>query len=74
MKLYVWADPYCRAYGGTMVFAVAKNLREARKIAETAPEYAYAKYERKGPGASVKLGEPTRVVSLPCAEWHYWEE
>lgn len=73
MKLFVWANPYPVKYGGSMVIAVARDVDEARKVVATGGKYSYAEY---GPGASpnVPLGEPTRIVDLPCAEWHEWSE
>lgn len=73
MKLYVWADPYQVSYGSSMVFAVAENEEAARAQVEGAPAYSFGQYEQK-PGGGIKLGEPTRVVELPCAEWHEWQE
>lgn len=73
MKLFVWASPYRIDYGSTMVFAVAETEEEARRIVEGAPKYRYCEFEQ-GTGGGVKLGSPTRVVDLPCAEWHEWQE
>ena len=72
MKLYVWVDPYAVSYGNSMVFAVARNLREAKKVAKKGKAYAHGKYAKETP--EIELGEPTRVVDLPCAEWHIWQE
>ena len=76
LKLYVWADPYPVPYGTAMVFAVAENLREARKVAlaDGKKIWAYSKYDNDPVPAGIKLGKPDRVLSLPCAEWHEWSE
>lgn len=73
MKLYVWVSPYHVPYGSSLVFAVAENVREARKQASKGPMYSFGEYgQSRNPG--VALGEPTRVLALPCAEWHEWQE
>ncbi len=72
MKLYVWVDPYEVAYGSSLVVAIADTLREARKQAATGKAYAYG--DSQQPTPAVPLGKPTRIISLPCAEWHYWAE
>jgi predicted RNase H-like HicB family nuclease len=75
MKMFIWADPYSVSYGSTIYTAVAETVEEAREMAKTAPAYAFTEYKEKNtPGPSVKLGEPTRVVDLPCGEWNYWSE
>jgi hypothetical protein len=73
MKLYIWSNPYSVSYGSSMVIAIADNVDKAREIAKTAPAYSYNEYEDKAPLWS-ELKEPTRVVELPCAEWHVWQE
>ncbi len=72
MKLFVWADPYKVYYGTAMVFAVAEDLESAKAEAARGEAYAYGKYAEVNPG--VALGDPTRIVDLPCAEWHKWQE
>lgn len=72
MKLYIWSDPYDIPFGMTMVIAVAESVGEARKQAATGKAYAFGNMRDDRP--TVKLGKPTRVVSLPCAEWHMWSE
>ena len=77
MKLYIWADPYQVKYGVSMLLAVAESLEQAIAIADSARVYSYVRFESKGKnrsGMAIKLGEPTRVVDLPCAEWHEWCE
>lgn len=73
MKLFVWENPYKVSYGHSMVFAIAPNLRAARRIALRAKTYSFGIETRKLP-PDIKLAKPTRIVSLPCAEWHKWEE
>ncbi len=72
MKLYVWSNPYRVSYGTTMVFAIAENLEQAKELASKGKAYAYNEYEEKTP--KVGLGDPLRIVDLPCAEWHMWSE
>lgn len=74
MKMFVWADPYKIPYGSTMLVAVAETEDEAREMAVKSPAYAYAAYEDESTPTNVHLGSPTRVVELPCAEWHAWPE
>ena len=73
MKLYVWCDPYSVSYGSSMVFAIAENLRDAKRQAANGKAYAYGEFRQEHVPA-VKLGQPHRVVKLPCAEWHEWSE
>lgn len=73
MKLYIWADPYSVQYGSSMLLAVASSLEEAKQIAITAPGYRYWEHGCEG-GGSTPLGDPTRIVDIPCAEWHEWSE
>jgi len=49
------------------------TLDEARTQAAKAPGYSYGQYP-KAPGGASPLKEPTRIVELPCAEWHEWCE
>ena len=78
MKLFIWADPYQVNYGSSMLMCVAKNLREAKKLAKIGKTYSYVVYLNKhssGKAAIVKgLGKPLRILNLPCAEWHEWSE
>jgi len=71
MKLYLWADPYRVSYGSSMVFAVAETLEAAKEEAAKGIAYKYGKFKQdwspKDMGAT--LGEPLRVLDLPCAEW-----
>ena len=74
-KLYVWANPYHVSHGTSGLFVVARSISEARDLAKKAPKYEYVEY---GQGeidfSKIELGEPTRIVQLPCAEWHEWSE
>ena len=72
MKLYVWENPYKIPYGHSIVFAIASNLREAKKEASNGKNYSFG--YSVGSHPDIKLGKPTRIISLPCAEWHRWEE
>lgn len=72
MKLYIWKDPYKVNWGSSMCFAVADNLETAKEIAQGANLYRFVEYESGY--MNLPLGEPTRVVDLPCAEWHEWSE
>lgn len=73
MKLYVWNNPYDVRYGHSLVFAVAENIEAAREQVLTGESYAYGEYTGDGV-QKTKLDEPTRIVDLPCAEWHCWSE
>lgn len=73
MKLYVWASPYQVMYGTSGLFVVAEDLDQAKALARNAPRYTFIGY-RQGNGVAMELGEPTRIVDLPCAEWHEWSE
>lgn len=77
MKLFIWADPYQVPYGTSAYFAVAETVEEARKLAIKAPRYSYVRfYDGDGVGQSDQLlaVDPTRIVDLPCGEWHEWAE
>lgn len=76
MKLYVWKQPYSVAYGQADLFVVAENLKIALELAQSklAKRYSYNTLEGKGGYNHFKLFKPTRIVKLPCAEWHKWSE
>jgi hypothetical protein len=59
-----------------MVFAVAKNLEAAKKLAcsQAAKWFTYGQYEEDQREWTYPLGDPIRIVDLPCAEWHEWSE
>jgi hypothetical protein len=69
-KLFVWDDPYSVSYGTSLFFAVAENLEQAKKLAKRAP-YGHWKHKT---APQIELGEPSRVLDLPCGEWHEWSE
>lgn len=73
MKLYVWANPYRVPFGSTMVFAVADSEESARAQAKAGAAYSYFQFPDSAP-REMELGAPTRVVDLPCAEWHMVSE
>ena len=73
MKLYVWVSPYRVPYGSSLVFAIAESEEAAKEQCQRGLVYKYGEYQRAGnPG--VPLGKPTRIVDIPCAEWHEWSE
>jgi len=72
VKMYIWNNPYHVDYGSSLLVVLAHNLRQAKSEAKRGQGYIYGEYERPTP--DVKLGKPTRVLNLPCAEWHRWEE
>lgn len=77
MKLFIRADPYRVPYGGSMVFAVAETVEQAKIEVARAKAYSYCKFEADSSfvaSSATKLEEPTRIVDLPCAEWHHWSE
>jgi hypothetical protein len=78
MKLYVWNDPYLVSYGSTLLIVVARDVESARRLAcdkARAKSWHFGDLEHKAMVFDEShLGEPTRVVDLPCAEWHYWSE
>lgn len=76
MKLYIWVDPYKIVTGASMVIAVAENVDEARKIALEGSAWYYGDQplETRDDVVQTQLGEPTRILDLPCAEWYEWAE
>lgn len=76
MKLFIWADPYRIGYGSSLLVAVAETEEEARAEAAMAPAYAFGEFSADGERCQYaeKLGKPTRILDLPCAEWHEWYE
>jgi hypothetical protein len=71
-KLYVWDDPYEVAYGSSLCVVVARTLEEAKEIARHSTN---GRYPHKGQlYLEFDVGEPTRVMPLPCGEWHEWSE
>lgn len=78
MKLFLWNAPYHVPYGSSMVFAIAENVEDARAIATSkrASWWAFGAIADGEPREWLDAlkGEPTRIVELPCAEWHKWCE
>jgi hypothetical protein len=85
MKLFIWADPYRVFLGSVGLFVVANTVEEAKQLAKTGTTWTDIEIEDSdvrsaGHGneiidrSTIELGEPTRVVDLPCAEWHRWQE
>ena len=76
MKLFIWADPYHVAWGNPAFFAVAETVEQAREIAKRAKSYRYTQYggEDVTKDCGIVLGEPIRVVDVPCGEFHEWSE
>ncbi len=81
MKLFLWNNPYSVPYGSSLVFAVAETLEDAKAEVLKGRVCAFGEdYEHRQPTEEydwrkeIKLGEPTRVLDLPCAEWHEWSE
>jgi hypothetical protein len=81
MKLYFWANPYKVAYGESWVIAVAETLDDAKRQAAAGKVFKFGldfsdskRFPQEQSVLKIELGEPTRVVDLPCAEWHEWSE
>jgi hypothetical protein len=73
MKLFVWVNPYYVDYGNTLLFVVAEDVESAKEMATKRQAYQWGDLEQESL-PKVDLGEPSRVLELPCAEWHYWAE
>lgn len=60
-----------------MIFAVAETLDEAKQQVGKGCMYAWG--NRSDVSADLiarvvkTLGNPTRIVDVPCAEWHWYE-
>jgi len=79
MKLFFWNDPYPVTFGGSMLIAVAETEEQALdEIQMRARHMAYGVDTPTLIGYPAdlvaKLGKPSRVVNLPCAEFHEWSE
>jgi len=75
MKLYVWVDPYQVAYGGSIIYAVAETQEEAERLAVNAPVFWFGAYEAGTVNSRVRaLGDPDRILDLPCAECYEHKE
>lgn len=73
VKLFVWNDPYSVAYGGSCLYVVAETEEQARELAKTATVMRFG-FSDGGALGDVKLGEPSRVLNVPCAEVFHHEE
>jgi len=67
MKLFIWYSPYRVKYGESLLFAMAES-------AEQAEMEAMNKVELYRLPLGFKLGKPSKVYDVACAEWHHWEE
>lgn len=81
MRMYIWEAPAKIPHGHCRYIAVAWNVAQARELALKAKGYFFDhEFDPLGdngeipPPEKIILGEPTRVVELPCAEWHVWSE
>ena len=78
MKLFVWSNPYPVPYGSSLLIVVARDVKHARKIAgSNCVRYSFNEYEQGRndmQAVADTLGDPLRIVELPCAEWHDWRE
>lgn len=73
MKLYVWNMPFQVSYGGSILYVLARDIRQARKAARTAVVSHYG-YDPQEQHPLPDLGEPDRVLSAPYAEVYRWSE
>lgn len=69
MKLYIWHMPV-KVYGVSMLMAVAESEEQAKELALSGKTYHSVIHTTPTKHDVSKLGPPTRVVDLPCAEWH----
>ncbi len=76
MKLFIWADPFPVWYGCSLLVVAAESVEDARREAVRGTSWAYGKHHSETPSCpeNIELGEPTRVIEVPCAEWHQWGE
>lgn len=74
MKMFVWADPYRVSYGSSLLVVVAETLEQARIVAMQGKAYTYGEFLSDRLPMEAIQSEPTRVIDVPCAEWHEWSE
>lgn len=79
MKLFVWNDPLEVPWGGSILYAVAETVEQAREIAMKAPLAEYGlDHEPLTEGSTWEgrfvLGEPIRIIEAPYAEIYQWNE
>lgn len=72
MKMFVWCDPYRVKWGSSMCVAIAADLESAKQLARQGKLMSFGEFKGRTP--EVELGEPTRVLEIPCAEWYEWME
>lgn len=71
--MFVWDMPYAVMYGSSKYIAVARNVDEARALSTQAAVFRSCGDGFRSPRPPLK-GEPDRVLPVPCAEFHEWEE
>jgi len=57
-----------------MLVVVAETIEDAKQQAKSGAVYSYGIYKQYSTRETIELGDPTRIVDLPCAEWHEWQE
>ena len=73
MKLFIWDNAYEVSYGGAMVFAVAENVEAAREQLRTTKEAPYGLGDSSEKDTTF-LGEPSRIIDYPHAEYWEWQQ
>lgn len=75
VKLFVWNAPYGVSFGGSIAYAVADTVEEAREVVRRAGVSAYGHRPDKIAPSDMDVDrEPDRVLDLPCAEIYEWSE
>lgn len=74
MKLFIWNNPYHVAWGGSLLYVVANDLKQAKELAAKGAGVSNYGYDPEIKLTIKNLGEPTRIVNLPCAEVYEWSE
>jgi hypothetical protein len=74
MKLFVWNDPYAVRYGGSIIYAVAETVEEARTAIKSARTSKFGLLPGERGYFDIGTAEPTRVLDAPCAEIYEWKE
>lgn len=70
MKMFVWSEPYRVNYGSSCCVAIAETVEQAREIAAIGKLQSFFRFQQDTSMQGVVLGEPTRILDLPCAEWY----
>lgn len=77
MKLFVWNNPFNVEWGGSCLYVLARNVKEAKRLAVNAPVVKYGAYpdlaNTLGEAEAAKLGEPDRVYDVG-GEVYVWSE